>query len=75
MARKSDPFETWGKPPAPLDGLPQKHLDALRRYVESVADKSYSTGHDYGLVAGLCKISISAAAELRAQRNRMLKSK
>jgi hypothetical protein len=75
MARKSDPFETWGKPPAPLDGLPKKHLDALRRYVESVANKSYRTAYDNGLVEGLCKISMTAAAELRAQRNRMRKSK
>lgn len=65
----------WGKPPAPLDKLPPKHLATLRRYVESVADKSHRIAYDNGLVEGLCKISMTAAAELKTHREKMLKSK
>lgn len=71
---KADPFSVWGFPPSPLDKLPRKHLNVLRRYVEDVANKSYRTAYDNGLVEGLCKISMTAAAELKAQRNRMFKS-
>ncbi len=74
-AKKADPFDVWGKPPEPLDKLPRKHLAALRRYVEEVTDRSYRTGHDNGLVEGLCKISMVAAAELKEQRNRMFKAR
>lgn len=74
-ARKADPFDVWGKSPAPLDKLPRKHLAALRRYIESVADKSYRLAHSNGLIEGYCKISMIAAAELRKHRNEMFKSK
>ncbi len=71
---KADPFSVWGAPPAPLDKLPPKHLKALRRYVEEVTDQAYRIAYDNGLVEGLCKISMTAAAELKAERLRMFKS-
>lgn len=73
-ARKADPFDVWGSPPPPLDKLPPKCLAALRRYVEDVAGRSYRIAYDNGLVEGLCKISMVAAAELKTQREKMLKS-
>ncbi len=71
---KADPFDVWGAPPPPLDKLPKKHLNALRRYVDDVTSRSYRLAYDNGLVEGLCKISMTAAAELKAQRLRMFKS-
>ena len=72
---KADPFDVWGTPPPPLDRLPPKHLKALRRYVESVAGKAHRVAHSNGLVEGLCKISMIAAAELKAHRDQMFRSR
>lgn len=72
---KADPFAVWGKPPAPLDKLPPKHLGALRRYVEGVTGKAYRVAYDNGLVEGLTKISLMVSVEVKKQRDRTFKGR
>ena len=71
--RRDDPFSVWGHPPSPLDKLPPKHLNTLRGYVLAVTEQAYTIGYDNGLVEGLTKLSMVAAAELKRERERMFK--
>lgn len=70
----ADPFDVWGWPPANLlKGLSQNQVHVLRRYVSVVSDNAYRMAYDNGFIEGLTKLSLTAAVEMKKQRDRMLK--
>lgn len=74
--KQTDPFDVWGWPPhALLKGMTPKQIDALRRYITTVSNKSYRIAYDCGLVEGLTKLSLTASIEMKRQRDKMLRSR
>ena len=72
MARKADIFSVWGVPSDPiLKGMTARQIKLLKSYVEGTTGQAYTTGYDNGFVEGICKLSSTAAKELKKQRDRM----
>lgn len=75
MPRKADIFSVWGVPSdAILKGMSARQVKLLKSYIEGTTGQAYRTGYDNGFVEGLCKISSTAASELKKQRDRMARS-
>jgi hypothetical protein len=72
---KADIFSVWGVPSdAILKGMSTRQIKLLKSYIEGTTGQAYRMGYDNGLVEGLCKISSTAASELKKQRDRMARS-
>lgn len=75
VVRKANIFSVWGMPSdAILKGMSARQIKLLKSYIEGTTGQAYTTGYDNGFVEGICRVSSTAAKELKKQRVRMARS-